>query len=584
MTTGGYLMGDTFQIACSACKQRLKIRDTARGKIVACPKCGTKLRIPKASLPPQPTQPSRNTPLDDPANQQQQRSAVAPAKLSATDVENTCDDEDLPVAKFLNTSSSRPELAPLQTSDDLFGVDLPAMAVAPFVPSPSERRLAGSKTQAPQGRQQARVDLSKAIKSQLSGKLPKQRVGFGYRIGLTVNAVFMMMLPLAYVGLICASIYGMYVYTFDWLPTLFQRMPRGRVAIFAAAIYIAPIVAGVTVIIFMIKPLFMAVIQGGDTRSRSINREGEPLLFELVDHICDVTGAPKPSRIDVDSDVNASASYGRGLRSLFSNDLVLTIGVPLVAGLNTREFAGVLAHEFGHFSQGAGMRASYLIRSINSWFSRVVYQRDGIDETLDDAIEDSESVLGLIWVVARVGVSIVRGVMWVFMMVAHIGSCFLLRQMEFDADRYETFVSGSETFASTTRSMRTLGHAQHAAMIGLSGLINKAVMVDDIPKMIQILERQIPPKARAKILADIDTEQTGLLDSHPSDASRIAAAAKCEAPGIWTVERPARELFRHYDGLCQNVTQDFYRNQIGRLINPNELQPVEKHLAGFAGG
>jgi hypothetical protein len=53
------------------------------------------------------------------------------------------------------------------------------------------------------------------------------------------------------------------------------------------------------------------------------------------------------------------------------NDLVLTIGLPLVAGFNLREFAGVLAHEFGHFSQGVGMRISYVIRSISFWFTRV---------------------------------------------------------------------------------------------------------------------------------------------------------------------------------------------------------------------
>ncbi len=54
-------------------------------------------------------------------------------------------------------------------------------------------------------------------------------------------------------------------------------------------------------------------------------------------------------------DVNASAGLRRGLLSLFSHDLVLTIGLPLVQGLSLREFTAVLAHEFGHFRQGGGM-------------------------------------------------------------------------------------------------------------------------------------------------------------------------------------------------------------------------------------
>lgn len=44
--------------------------------------------------------------------------------------------------------------------------------------------------------------------------------------------------------------------------------------------------------------------------------------------------------------------------------------------LDLQQFAGVLAHEFGHFAQSSGMRLSYLIRSINHWFARVVFEED----------------------------------------------------------------------------------------------------------------------------------------------------------------------------------------------------------------
>ena len=57
-----------------------------------------------------------------------------------------------------------------------------------------------------------------------------------------------------------------------------------------------------------------------------------------------------PKRIDLDCQLNAAASLRRGALSLFGNDLVLTIGLPLVAGLNVQQFAGVIGHEFGHFT------------------------------------------------------------------------------------------------------------------------------------------------------------------------------------------------------------------------------------------
>src|SRR5207244_3829057 len=102
----------------------------------------------------------------------------------------------------------------------------------------------------------------------------------------------------------------------------------------------------------------------------------EPLLFTLVRRVASAVGAPEPERIDLDCQLNASASFG----SFFGGDLVLTIGLPFVAGLDVDQFASVVAHELGHFSQGAAMRLSYLVRTINEWLARIVYERDDWDE------------------------------------------------------------------------------------------------------------------------------------------------------------------------------------------------------------
>src|SRR5699024_4661377 len=115
-----------------------------------------------------------------------------------------------------------------------------------------------------------------------------------------------------------------------------------------------------------------------------------PQLFALIGWICRSLNAPIPSRIDVDCELNASAGFRGGWRSLFGNDIVLTIGLPLVAGLNLSQLTGVIAHEYGHFSQGTAMRANYVIRRINLWFHRVVYERDAWDVSLVAASEDSD--------------------------------------------------------------------------------------------------------------------------------------------------------------------------------------------------
>lgn len=70
--------------------------------------------------------------------------------------------------------------------------------------------------------------------------------------------------------------------------------------------------------------------------------------------------------------------------------------MPLVSGLTLRQLAGVLAHEFGHFAQGTGMRVTYVIRWVNHWFARVVYERDAWDVRLQRWSEDTDWRLAII--------------------------------------------------------------------------------------------------------------------------------------------------------------------------------------------
>lgn len=132
--------------------------------------------------------------------------------------------------------------------------------------------------------------------------------------------------------------------------------------------------------LFMLRPLVAAAPKQASLQR--LEPEDEPLLFAFVARLCRAVGAPRPHAIHLDCQVNTSASFWRGWLGMFSGRLVLTIGMPLAVGLSLREFAGVLGHEFGHFAQGGGMRLTYIIRSVNHWFTRVVYERDERDMRL----------------------------------------------------------------------------------------------------------------------------------------------------------------------------------------------------------
>ena len=118
--------------------------------------------------------------------------------------------------------------------------------------------------------------------------------------------------------------------------------------------YLAPAIIGIALVFFMIKPVLAR--PGKRQDPVPILPANEPVLFAFIEQLCRQIRAPVPRRVQVDCQVNASASFPPGWLGIFRRKLVLTIGLRLVAGLSIRELGGVLAHEFGHFAQGGGMR------------------------------------------------------------------------------------------------------------------------------------------------------------------------------------------------------------------------------------
>ena len=333
-------------------------------------------------------------------------------------------------------------------------------------------------------------------------------------------------------------------------------------------LYAGPLVAGVILLVFMIKPLFARPARGG--LGRKMKQSQEPLLFAFVDRIADAVGAPQPRQIRVDCEVNASAGFGSGLMGLFGRNLVLTIGMPLAAGLNVQQLAGVLAHELGHFAQGTGMRLSYIIRSVNGWFHRVVFERDEWDEGLTRACRETGR-LGLIFVVALLGVWLTRGILFVLMVAGHVISCILLRQMEYDADRYEARLAGSDAFEETSRRIILLAFGSQATLPALVDFYQSGEFPDNYPAFLLSTTEQLPDRLRRRLKKETAREKTGLFDTHPSFRDRIASARREDAPGIFHLHWPATALFSNFDELTGQTSLDFYRRLFGRQISENYL-------------
>ena len=405
-------------------------------------------------------------------------------------------------------------------------------------------------------------------------------IAWSYRIGIALTSLFMIMLPLIYLIMI-AGVGWMICYHATNHTGMMSAASQatsgrnsGRAVIFAFLAYLTPIIAGVVLILFMLKPLFSK--QSNDSGRRTLKPADDPLLFEFVNRICAAVGSPRPRRIDIDCNINASASFGRGLLSMVGHDLVLTIGMPLVAGLTMRQFAGVLAHEFGHFAQGAGMRLSYMIRSISMWFTRVVYERDAWDDRLAEWSHNIDIRIGWVLYLTRLCVWLTRKVLWLLMLLGHLVSSYLLRQMEFDADRHEARLAGSRTFATTARQLSVLNIAHRGAISDLGSFYREGRLGDNLPKMILLNADQLPEKVHAKIDEMILESKTGLFDTHPADAERMTSAAMENTEGIFQLRLPAAHLFKRFDFLSRAVTWDFYKEVFGDKLKKSDIHTVDQ--------
>jgi Zn-dependent protease with chaperone function len=425
-----------------------------------------------------------------------------------------------------------------------------------------------------------------SILSAFQPVVARPRSSILYQFSLLLVTITMLLLPLIYFALVGAAVYGVYYHaTHNWSVIMgFGGMRGGRIMILKFMFYIIPLFVGAVVVFFMFKPIFA----GRPRRAQplALNPVDNPLLYAFIEKICETVGAPSPKRIDLDCDLNASASFRNGFWSMAGSDLVLTIGLPLVANLTAAEFAGVVAHEFGHFTQSVGMRLSYLIRTVNHWFIRVVYQRDAWDEALEEwATESEDHWVTLIVVLAQIGVWFARMILRILMYIGLLIGGFMIRQMEYDADACQIKLVGSETFERTHRKLATLSAATELMYKQIHAQWKKTLRLpDNLSELLRQSHERLPAQTLQKIENRYGLERTGLFDSHPSPADRIRRGRQAQDPGAFHDDRPASSLFTSFEHPARFVTMLHYSDDLGIPVTKEMLLRVETKGTAPAAG
>ncbi len=412
-----------------------------------------------------------------------------------------------------------------------------------------------------------RIDINKILNA-FQAKVEPVKINLKYRLRITLAALFIMMLPLVYISFITLIIYGIYYHATENL-VLFDSGSK----LLALILYITPIVASSILILFMLKPLFFIFAeQKGRLKLEPLRY---PAIFDYVQKICDSVNAPPPSAILVDCEVNASASFNNGFSGMLSNKLVLTIGLPLIAGLDIRSLSGILAHEFGHFSQGAAMRMTYIIYSVLNWLSVAVYHRDIMDQKLNQWAESNNIVVIVVLQTSRIFIWFTRKFLYYLMKFGYFLNYSMSRQMEFDADRYETRLTGSKNFKHTTIQITRLNIAADAVNEEQNdSWYQNQQLVEDLTVAIVSEYNNQPADMNEQVLEYINEGNTHWQNTHPCDKERIKNAQQEQTDGLFNLTNPASDLITKIDKLSTQLTLLHYRNKLNLPVIKSQLVSV----------
>lgn len=390
-----------------------------------------------------------------------------------------------------------------------------------------------------------------------------------YLLALSLVAGAMFLLPIIYLALLAGLGYAIY-----WHLT--TNRPGDSftpiVALFQLIIYLVPAAVGVLMLAFMVKPLIAPRAEEPDPLT--LQRHIHPRIFEYIDALCRLMNAPIPSRIDIDEGVNASAGFRGGWWGMLTGRLVLTIGAPLIASMDLRTLTGVIAHEFGHFTQRLAMRLGWIVHRINFWLYRTAYERDAWDGYLEGWWRHRFHWANIFLLPCRLGVWFTRLIFRGLLFVAHAISCYMARQMEYDADAWCCRVCGSATIAPMFDQLLDLHAAESAILPSLSDRWRERRLPDNLPVLLASTSTGIDEGTRNRTREAAEKHRSRFFETHPTNDKRIQAAATLADPGVFALDLPASALFEDFALVGRQVTFNYYQAALGDYVHQAELIPT----------
>lgn len=375
----------------------------------------------------------------------------------------------------------------------------------------------------------------RAVMHAFEGKTVRRRPTWRYRFALLFATFGLGLLVVAYFLCIVGIGFGLYLYAVRVVPFTKHMPGRGAIVVFLMHAGIG--FAGLALLYSLVAPLFRW--GRAQPEGQLLEATAYPVLHSFVKSLCTLINSPVPDEIRTTPYPNASAGrYGRFL-GIIGGRFVLEIGTPLFYGFDLRSLTGVIAHELGHFSQAtSGFLHGNIVR-VTNWFQEAAVRTEGVQDSIGENSDDWGGY-GQVFVFATFIVTLFGWLLLLlFALLSRMLTFYLMRQTEFDADRYQAEVVGSAHFAHTFERLMQLDVAfERVVKATMSGAIAPESAASLAQHAVQELEHfsEYDLRRAARRMAP---KRAQWFDSHPTPTERIAAVARHPQPGIFQLEGPA---------------------------------------------
>ena len=327
---------------------------------------------------------------------------------------------------------------------------------------------------------------------------------------------------------------------------------------------------GLLTLFFLIK--FMFTSNKADLSGfTEITRDEEPGIFALIDSVVEKGGTDFPKKVYISHEVNASVFYDSGFWSMFlpvrKN---LHIGMGLMNTVTVDELKGIIAHEFGHFSQRSMKVGSY-VYNVNYIIHNMLYQNEGYT----NVVSKLANIHVAMSLPILAGMRIVYGIQLTLQQVykvVNISYMALSREMEFHADEVAAHIAGPQTLITSLVRMELANKSLNEIYSFYGNRASQNLKPQNIfPKQffaMSVLAKEfdLPFKDGLPIVThehesrfnkskiEIGTQWM----SHPSNKDRIDRLISLNLPDKPQNSAAAMTLFANPEKIQQEVTEKLF--------------------------